>query len=121
VDTRGLEIIIQLCRLQIQREREKLAMTPKMRGALEALKKMQHHADEQAVKLTRRIETETMPALNEGFKTAHANVDAMHGVVGDINAFAEELKNNNGGDPLEGSEEQSNVVSHPRSSEVASR
>jgi hypothetical protein len=42
-------------------------------------------------------------------------------VVSDINAFAEELKNNNGGDPLEGSEEQSNVVSHPRSSEVASR
>lgn len=97
-------------------------MTPKMRGALEALKKMKHHADEQAIKLTNRIEGETMPALLEGFKTAHANVDAMHGVVDDINEFAEELKNSNGGDPLDDSEQLSGADgSNPRSSEVASK
>ncbi len=88
-------------------------MTPKMRGALDALKKMQHHADEQADKLTKRIHGETLPALDEGFKVANANVDAMHDVVDDIHDFANELKTSNGGDPLE--------VSEPRSSEVASK
>jgi hypothetical protein len=88
-------------------------MTPKMRGALEALKKMKHHADEQADKLTRRIEDETVPALTDGFRAAHANVDAMHGVVDELNEFAAELKNSNGGDPLDNSA--------PRSSEVAQR
>jgi hypothetical protein len=91
-----------------------------MRGALESLKKMRHHADEQAKKLSQRIEGETMPALNEGFKTAHASVDAMHGVVDEINEFANELKNTNGGDPLDGSETQSEMHA-PRSSEVASK
>jgi hypothetical protein len=71
-----LEMVIQICRVQVQREREKLKMTPKMRGALEALKKMQHHADYEAEKLTKRIEGETMPALVDGFKVAHSNVDA---------------------------------------------
>jgi hypothetical protein len=95
-------------------------MTPKMRGALEALRKMQHHADAEADKLVRRIETQTMPALEQGFKSAHTNVDAMHGVVQDIEAFAEELKSSNGGDPLDDSG-KSAVVTPLRSSEVASR
>jgi hypothetical protein len=95
-------------------------MTPKMRGALEALKKMKHHADFEAEKLAKRIEGETMPALVDGFKVAHANVDAMHSVVDEIKEFADELKNSNGGDPLDDSEKQSDGGA-PRSSEVASK
>jgi hypothetical protein len=119
-NTHWLEMVIQLCRVQIQREREELVMasSPKMRGALEALKKMHHHAEEEAVKLTRRIEGETMPALVEGFKTAHANVDGMHGIVDEIKEFADELKKTNGGDPLEDSEKSYTEVA-PRSSDVA--
>lgn len=94
-------------------------MTPKMRGALEALKKMKHHADFEADKLTKRIEGETMPALAEGFKTAHVNVDSMHSIVDDINDFAKELQNSNGGDPLDGFEQPSSAP--PRSSEVANK
>jgi hypothetical protein len=86
-----IEIIIQLCRIQVQREREKLRMTPKMRGALESLRKLQHHADVQAEKLG--------------------------GIVDGIENFVEELGN---GGPLGGSDEQSTRLP-PRSSEVSSR
>jgi hypothetical protein len=112
-----IEIIIQLCRIQVQREREKLRMTPKMRGALESLRKLQHHADVQAEKLTDRIETEAMPRLNEGFKRAHARVDELGGIVDGIENFVEELGN---GGPLGGSDEQSTRLP-PRSSEVSRR
>jgi hypothetical protein len=96
-------------------------MTPNMRGALESLKKMRHHADEQAKKLTQRIEGETMPALNDGFKVANASVDAMHGVVDEIKDFADELKKSNGGDPLDSGSETQSEEHAPRSSEVAGR
>lgn len=91
-------------------------MTPKMRGALESLKKMQHHADEQATRLTARIENEVMPKLNEGFKRAHGKIEEMNEVVDGMEKFADDLLSHNGGDPLDGSESSS-----PRSSEVASR
>lgn len=112
-----LEVVIQLCRIQVQREREKLAMTPKMRGALESLKKMQHHADAQADKLTKRIENEVMPKLNKGFAKAHGRIDDLGEVVDGMEKFAEDLIGDNGA-PLDDSEKSSDA---PRSSEVAQR
>lgn len=93
-------------------------MTPKMRGALESLKKMHHHADEQADKLTARIENEVLPKMSEGFKRAHGKIDDLASVVDDMDKFADELLKTNGGDPLDDSEQSSKP---PRSSEVASR
>lgn len=96
-------------------------MTPKMRGALESLKKMHHEADYEADKLVKRIEGEALPKLREGFKAAHGHVDQMGQSVDDILDFAEELKNSNGGElgnSESGYEEQSPL---PRSSEVAGK
>lgn len=93
-------------------------MTAKMRGALESLRKLQHHADYEADKLVKRIEGEARPKLDAGFRAAHASVDSMHSAVDDIVNFAEELKNSNGGElgNSDGDSQQS-----PRSSEVASK
>lgn len=97
-------------------------MTPKLSGALESLKKLRSYADDEADKLTRRINGETMPALVDAFKGAHATVDNTHSVVDEIDAFADELKKTNGGDPLDDSEKPlDDVAAHPRSSVVASR
>lgn len=96
-------------------------MTPKLSGALESLKKLQSFSDDEADKLTRRINDKTMPALVDAFKNAHATVDSTHSVVDEIDKFATDLKTTNGGDPLDYSEKQSEEVVQPRSSEVASR
>lgn len=90
-------------------------MTPKMQGALDALRQMQHHADTQAEKLTHRIMNETMGKLSEGFKKAHGNVDKMETLADDIDKFADQLGN---GAPLDSSEPLSDG---PRSSEVAQK
>lgn len=96
-------------------------MTPKLSGALESLKKLRSYADDEADKLTRRINDATMPALVDAFKTAHATVDSTHSIVDEIDGFTDELKKTNGGDPLAYSEKPSDEVVSPRSSEVASR
>lgn len=97
-------------------------MTPKLSGALESLKKLRSYADDEADKLTRRINDKTMPALTDAFKTAHATVDSTHSIVDDIEGFTDELKKTNGGDPLDYSDSHSDDnAAHPRSSEVASR
>jgi hypothetical protein len=97
-------------------------MTPKMAGALEALKKLRSAADDEADRLTKRIANETMPALMKAVDGAHGSVDKLHNVVDDIEEFTHELTKTNGGDPLDDSAEQSNVTElPPRSSEVASR
>ncbi len=118
-----LEIVIQLCRLQVQREREKLTVTPKMRGALESLKQLQSHVDNQSEKLTRRISDEVMPKITQQFTKAHSNVDTMVTSVGEISDFGDEIegKLHNGGDPLDGSKSSSGNTDDksPRSSEVA--
>ncbi len=93
-------MVVQVCRLRVQREMER-RMTPKLSGALEALKRIQSFAEDEGDKLTKRITSETEPMLVGAFK---------------------ELRKSNGGDPLDGSEEQSNVSKlPPRSSEVANR
>jgi hypothetical protein len=117
-DTLGIEIVIQLCRMQIQREREKLAMTPKMAGALAVLKKLRSDADDVADRITRRVVEETSPALLAAEKGAHGSIDKMHTVIDDIDAFTEALKSSNGGDPLDLQDGQSDV-GELRSSDVA--
>jgi hypothetical protein len=92
-------------------------MTPKMRGALDSLKQLKSYADDEADKLVRRIHDQSMPALNAAFKTAHGTVDGMHSIVDEIDGFAKELMNHNGGDPLP----DSSTASDPRSSEVAKK
>jgi hypothetical protein len=114
-----LEIVVQLCRMQVQRDRERL-MTSKLRGALDSLKKFQHDAEYEAERLVNRIETEGRPLLDQGVRAAHGSLDAMHGAVTDIIDFAEELRTSNGGE-LGNSGEGSETQSPPRSSEVASR
>ncbi len=119
---RRLEFVIQICRLQIQRERDKI-MTPKMAGALEALKKLQSAGDDVADKISKRITEVTMPALLNAEKSAHGTIDKMHSVVDDIEEFAGALKSSNGGDPLDGSAKSLDTIVQlpPRSSEVAGR
>lgn len=119
IDTRNFEIIIQLCRLQIQRERAKL-MTPKLSGALDSLKKLKSFAEDEGEKLSKRC-AEVEPHLIKAFQGAHASVNKVVDGVDDIVEFTEALKRTNGGDPLDKSEEESNIISHPRSSEVAGR
>ena len=100
-------------------------MTPKLSGALESLRQLKSYAEDEAVKLTKRIEQEAKPALIDGFKVAHGAVDGMHRVVDDIVDFANELKTTNGGDPLDSSTVQSGSGATPdtgpRSSEVAQK
>lgn len=114
-----LEIVIQLCRMQVQRDREKLAMTSKLRGALDSLRRFQHDAEYEAERLVKRVETEGRPLLDQGVKAAHASLDGIHGAVNDIIDFAEELRSSNGGEL--GNSGGDSSQSPPRSSEVAGR
>lgn len=118
--TLGLEIIIQLCRMQIQREREKL-MTPKLGAALESLKKLKSFAEDEGEKLSKRVIEEAEPMLVEAFKGAHGVIDGLGAGVKDIVDFCEEVKKvvGNGGDPLDKSDGQSTTAVPPRSSDVA--
>jgi hypothetical protein len=111
--TLGIEIIIQLCRLQIQREREKL-MTPNLRGTLESLKKLKSFVDDESLKLDAVI-ANAVTEVPVAFKAAHDTVRGMRGTVNEINEYLGELKKSNGADPLEDSQDGS----APRSSEVA--
>ncbi len=120
MDMHKFEMVIQLCRLQVQRERERL-MTPKLSGALEALKKLKSFAEDKGTELTKRCEA-IEPELIKAFEGAHASVDKVQTGVQDIADFTEALKRTNSGDPLDGSDPQSNVSKlPPRSSEVAQR
>ncbi len=122
--TLGIEIVIQLCRLQVQREREKLRMTPKLAGALAALKQLKSTAEDVADKITKRVNEESMPALLAAEKGAHGSIDAVHTIVDDIDEFTEALKGSNGGGPLDESETQSSSgadTTELRSSDVALR
>ena len=120
MDTTGLEIIIQLCRLQVQREREKL-MTQNLRGTLESMKKLKSFVDDESKKLDAAI-ADAHAEVPVAFKAAHTAVSGIRGTVGEITEYLDELKKSNGGDPLDDSEQQSNVSKlPPRSSEVAGR
>lgn len=116
MDTTGLEIVIQLCRLQVAREREKLRMTSNLRGTLESLKKLKSYVDDESVKLDAVI-AEAVVEVPVAFKAAHDTVSGMRGTVNEINEYLSELKKSNGGDPLD--DFKSNVTSLPRSSDVA--
>ena len=99
-------------------------MTPKLGGALEALKKLKSFAEDEGEKLTKRIHDEVEPMLVDAFKGAHTTVDALKTGVDDIVNFCEDLKKvgPNGGDPLTKSDEQSGQPEMPpRSSEVATK
>ena len=120
MDTTGLEIIIQLCRLQVQREREKL-MTSNLRGTLESLKKLKSFVDDESKKLDTVI-ADAHTEVPVAFAAAHATVKGIRGTVGEITEYLDELKKSNGGDPLDDSDQGSNVSKlPPRSSEVAQR
>jgi hypothetical protein len=107
--------------MQIQRERERLAMTPKMAGALMALKKLKSAAEDEADKITKRVNNEAMPALLEATKGAHGSIDGLKTIVDEVVEFTEALKKTNGADPLDGSETQSGDTASLRSSDVALR
>lgn len=116
MDTLGIEIVIQLCRLAVQREREKL-MTPKLRGVRASMDKLRHALEHDADKLATRVEAADARRV--------AAFDASHGVIAtverdlkEVEEFVSELEKSNGG-PLD--ESKSSVVHLPRSSEVASR
>ena len=119
MDIHKLEIVIQLCRLQVQRERERL-MTPKLRGVTEAMRKLKSFAEDEGNKLAAKVE-QIGPDLQVAFKSSHDVVDGLRRDVQEMVEFVEDVKRSNGGDPLDASDEQSNVVAHPRSSEVAQR
>lgn len=109
--------------MQIQRERERLTMTPKLAGALEALKQLKSKAEDVADGVTKRINTVSMPALLAAEKGAHGAIDTVHTVVDEIDEFTDALKGSNGGDPLDKSETQSGggttATDQLRSSDVA--
>ena len=119
MDTWWLEVVIQLCRIKVQQDRERLAMTSKLRGALDAFKKFEHDAGYEAEKLVKRIETEGRPKLAQGMQVAHKSLDNIHGAVDDIINFAEELAKSNGGEL--GNSDGDSQQSPPRSSEVGQR
>lgn len=96
-------------------------MTPKLSGALEALKKLKSFAEDEGDKLARRC-VDAEPQLVKAFEGAHASVDKLVTGVQDIVDFTDALNKTNGGDPLDESEKSSTVVAMPpRSSEVAQR
>jgi hypothetical protein len=119
VETLGIEIVIQICRMQIQRERERL-MTPKLRGVAAALAKLKSAVEDDASKLLTRIEDAGKQA-ESAFTGSHGVLDVMNKDVQDIENFVRDLAGHNGGDPLGGSDGTSNIIAHPRSSEVAQR
>lgn len=122
MSTLGIEIIIQLCRMQIQREREKLTMTPKLAGALAALKQLKSKAEDVADTITKRVTEESMPALLAAEKGAHGSIDAVHSVVDEIDEFTDALKGSNGGGPLDAQDKPSGSgtsTDQLRSSDVA--
>lgn len=97
-------------------------MTPKLAGALDALKQLQSAAEDTADKITKRINTESLPALKRAEAGAHKSIDGVHNVVDDIDEFVNALAGHNGGDPLDSSEPQSQTTdAAPRSSEVAQK
>ena len=94
-------------------------MTPKLAGALAAIKQLRSVGDDVADRITKRIAEETMPALLKASDSAHKSIDSMNTVVDDIEEFTDALTKTNGGDPLDDSATQSE--SAPRSSDVALR
>lgn len=90
-------------------------MTANLRGTLESFKKLRSFVDDEAAKLNAAISAATteVPAA---FKDAHATVGTIRSGVKDITDFVAELKQSNGGDPLD-----SYTDASPRSSDVAQR
>ncbi len=118
MDIYKLEIIIQLCRIQVQREREKL-MLPAVRGLASSLAKLKSAVEDDAKRLQSRIDTAAVRA-DRAFQGSHGALDALEGGVKEVEDFISGLERSNGGDPLDSSEEPSNVSKlPPRSSEVA--
>ncbi len=116
MDTTWIEIIIQLCRMQVQREREKL-MTPKLRGVRASMDKLRHALDRDAEKLAARIDAADVKR-EVVFEASHGIVASVERDLKDVEDFVSDLENSNGG-PLDDS--SSVVHLPPRSSEVTGR
>jgi hypothetical protein len=116
VDTTGLEIVIQLCRLQIQREMD---MTAKLRGVRASLDKLRHAVDHDADKLAARIESADAKRASV-FEASHGAVAGVERDLREVEELLSDLEKSNGPPSSGGSEEPSNVA-HLRSSEVAQR
>ncbi len=104
--------------MQIQREREKL-MTPKLRGIRASLDKVRHALESDADKLAARLEN--VDARRKAvFEATNGAVDSVERDIKEVEELITDMERGNGA-PLDDFGEQSNVVAHPRSSEVASR
>lgn len=95
-------------------------MTAKLRGVRASLDKLRHNVDMDADKLATRIESADAKRV--------AVFDASHGAVANVERDLKEVEDlisdlgsSNGGPTSDGYVESSNVVEHPRSSEVAGR
>lgn len=116
-----IEIIIQLCRLQVQRQREELQMTPKLRGVRASMDKLRHALETDAEKLSARIE-KADAKRSAVFDASHGVLTSVERDLKEVEDFVSDMEKSNGGPQLDDSEESSNVTElPPRSSEVASR
>jgi hypothetical protein len=94
-------------------------MTPKLRGVRASMDKLRHALETDADKLAARIES--ADARRESvFAASNGAVASVERDIKDVEELLSDMERSNGS-PLSDSEESSNVVAHPRSSEVASR
>ncbi len=117
MDTLGIEIVIQLCRLAVQRERDKL-MTPKLRGVRASMDTLRHALEQDSDKLSARIEDADIRRA-AAFDASHKVLASVERDLKDVEEFVLDLEKSNGS-PLDESSKNDGVV-HLRSSEVASR
>ena len=96
-------------------------MIAKLRGVRASMDKLKFNLEADADKLAARVETTDQNRV-ETFKGAHATMDSIDHDIKDVGSLLDEIKKSNAA-PTSGdsSEESSNVVVHPRSSEVAQR
>lgn len=81
-------------------------MTPKLRGALQALEMLKHDAESDADEIVARIGDLQTRRKAAKAKT-HGALDQTANSLGDIEEFVGALEGSNGGPPLEGSSESS--------------
>jgi len=96
-------------------EKEQSIMTPKLQGALQALKVLQHDVETDAEEVITKVTA--LQARRQAAKTkTHTALDSAGSSLGDIEQFVEGLEGTNGAPNSSGG---SDATSAPRSSDVA--